>query len=72
MQHVSQVLEKCHYPEWAQKKEFEHVRKLKSDTESKRVPEQAKPKGNVVLPYVQGISEQLKRAFSETQHQHIL
>ncbi|KAH3691749.1 hypothetical protein DPMN_194148 [Dreissena polymorpha] len=37
----------------------------KSGTESKRVPGQAKSMGNVVLPYVQGTSEQLKRSFSK-------
>jgi hypothetical protein len=63
MQHVSQALTKCHYPEWALKKGREQAIKPKSDTESKRVPGQAKSKGNVVLPYIQGTSEQLRRAF---------
>ena len=63
MQHVSQALTKCHYPEWALKKGREQAIKPKSDTESKKVPGQAKSKGNVVLPYIQGTSEQLRRAF---------
>ncbi|KAH3827814.1 hypothetical protein DPMN_129757 [Dreissena polymorpha] len=63
MQHVSQALKKCHYPEWDLQKGREQTSQPKSSTESKRVPGQAKSKGNVVLPYVQGTSEQLKRAF---------
>ncbi|KAH3850138.1 hypothetical protein DPMN_092544 [Dreissena polymorpha] len=52
MQHVSQALKKCHYPEWALKKGRDQTSKPKSSMESKRVPGQAKSKGNVVLPYV--------------------
>ncbi|XP_052221647.1 uncharacterized protein LOC127838114 [Dreissena polymorpha] len=63
MQYVSQALKKCHYPEWALKKGREQTSKPKSGTESKRVPGKAKSKGNIVLPYVQCTSEQLKRAF---------
>ncbi|KAH3841460.1 hypothetical protein DPMN_114924 [Dreissena polymorpha] len=61
--HVNQVLKKCNYPEWALKKGREQTSNPKSSTESKRIQGQAKSKGNAVLPYVQGNSGQLKRAF---------
>ncbi|KAH3896725.1 hypothetical protein DPMN_020904 [Dreissena polymorpha] len=63
MQHVRQALWQCHYLKWALRKGRQQNSKPKSGTESKRVPGQAKSMGNVVLPYVQGTSEQLKRSF---------
>ncbi|XP_072033338.1 uncharacterized protein [Amphiura filiformis] len=56
-QHITQALTKCGYPEWA----FNKINKPKSAKSNHNRDSTVTSKGQVVLPYIKGISEALRR-----------
>ncbi len=67
LQHIENTLSTCGYPKWSFKKVMEQISKKKENktTKQKEKSKDEKSKGMVVLPYVQGVTEQLKRVFSK-------
>ena len=58
LQHLEQVLGLCKYPKWAIKKIFnKHQKKEKKQTPGTKYP----AKCHIVVPYIQGIGESLKK-----------
>ncbi|XP_072022533.1 uncharacterized protein [Amphiura filiformis] len=60
-QHITQALTKCGYPEWA----FNKINKPKSAKSNHNRDSTVTSKGQVVLPYIKGISEALRRNFQK-------
>jgi hypothetical protein len=60
-QHVTQALSKCGYPQWA----FNKINKPKPEKPSANKDSTVKSRGQIVLPYVKGISEALRRNFNK-------
>ena len=58
--HIDQSLSKCGYPSWA----FDRVNKPKKPKPQKTANSDTETKGQVVLPYVKGTSEALRRIFN--------
>ena len=58
--HIKEALSKCGYPNWA-------FNKIDSPQQGKSRPRKdpKPPKGQIVLPYVKGISEALRRNFND-------
>ena len=59
--HIEQALEKCGYPQWA----FNRIKEPKKPKPSANGNNSTTTKGQVVLPYVKGISEALRRNFNK-------
>jgi hypothetical protein len=58
--HINKALEKCGYPKWALNKATNAKPK---DKAKKKVSDQDKCKGQIVLPYIKGLSDALRRTF---------
>ena len=61
---IKNALRLCGYPEWALK-EGEHQGEKKKTRDKGEDQERKKPKGYVVLPYIKGVSERLRRTFQK-------
>ena len=61
---IRNALKTCGYPNWALK-EGQHQVEKKKIKDRGQDQEKKKPKGYVVLPYVKGVSERLKRVFKK-------
>nr|XP_049602429.1 uncharacterized protein LOC125984529 isoform X1 [Syngnathus scovelli]XP_049602430.1 uncharacterized protein LOC125984529 isoform X1 [Syngnathus scovelli] len=66
-QYIQQALKKCQYPQWAITKGAEQVKNKGYKTQGKRKKQTRKqePSGMVILPYVRGITERIKRAMNK-------
>ena len=64
--HITKALQKCHYPQWAidRAKEKQLSQSVPTpDTAQTNKPDKPK-KGTVVIPYIRGLSETLKRVYA--------
>ena len=64
IKHVNDALKKCHYPDWALKKTEKSIANPNKSKGKKRY-NKADQKGSVVMPYVKGTSETLRRIFNK-------
>ncbi len=66
-EHIEKALTVCGYPKWTFRKvEKQMQEKKEGKTKEKKDKEpDEKSKGMIVLPYVKGVTEQLKRVFSK-------
>ena len=57
--HITQALAKCGYPKWA----FNRINNPKEDKTNINKDSTVKSKGQVVIPYIKGFSEALRRIY---------
>ena len=57
--HITQALAKCGYPKWA----FNRINNPKKDKPNTNKDSTTKSKGQVVIPYIKGFSEALRRIY---------
>ena len=62
--HVNDALKKCHYPDWALQKTAKSIANP-NKTKGKKRYNKADQKGSVVMPYIKGTSETLRRVFNK-------
>ena len=62
--HVNKAIKICNYPRWAIKKVAKSLNKNK-DNKKKQPSTMKETKGNLVIPYLKGKSEQMKRIFQK-------
>ena len=62
--HVNDALKKCNYPDWALTKTAKSLSN-NSKTKGKKRYNKTDQKGSVVMPYVKGTSETLRRVFNK-------
>ena len=60
-EHITQALSKCGYPPWV----FDKINKPKSVKSNSNKDSTTTSKGQIVLPYIKGISEALRRNFQK-------
>ena len=65
--HVNKALEVCNYPRWAIDKVAKRLNKNK-DNKKQQPSTNKEPKGNIVIQYLKGKSEQMKRFFHLFRH----
>ena len=64
-QHINKALRRCHYPEWAIGKGSNWVKGQTSKEKRKPRSDGSVSKGSVIMPYVKGTSEVLRRVFNK-------
>ena len=65
---IRQALSTCGYPKWTVdkvKKQMATKAATKPNKAKKRDPNQERPAGMVVLPYIQGVSERVQRTLKK-------
>ena len=65
--HVNKALKICNYPRWAINKVVKclNKNKLNKDNKMKQPSTKKETKGNIVIPYLKGKSEKMKRIFQK-------
>ena len=66
--HVRAALRNCGYPEWAMdkvKSQMQHKSEVAKNPRPKKDSSEERSKGMVVIPYVNGLSERIRRIFKK-------
>ena len=66
MKNIKKTLEGCGYPKWTFDRVMANRKRKKQSTHNlQQTPEKEKMRGNVAVPYVQGLSERIRRTLAK-------